>query len=199
MKPIIITIILASGIYTGLTAQTIAYQKEIPIKISLLNERVSMPTFNHLFSDWNLGAAAGTEFLYKRKPHFQFFQTAEIGFYTHQKLGTTGMLYSELGVRGIWKSLQADFSIGPGYLLNYAYMPLYKEQEGVYKMASQLQNKFMLKSSVTLGYRIHNIAPFIAYSYSLETPFINSRSSLLPHQFAEAGVKCYLISANQKH
>ncbi len=193
MKTILFTVLFAAATSFLLKAQTKAVHQEIPIKLSLLNERVSMPAFRYLFSDWNLSAAAGTEFYYKRQEHFQLFQTAELGFYTHEKLGTSGMLYSEFGVRGIWKNVQADFSVGPGYVLYYAYMPLYHQQDGKYETASRLQNKFMVKSSVALYYRINNIAPFLTYSYALETPFINSRSAVLPHQFAGLGIKYYLI------
>ena len=170
-------------------AQFTEAQTEIPIKFSLLAEQVSLPTFQDYGSNWGYGFSIGSEFKYTSKYKIDLVQTGDIYFYSHGMYGTSFVLATLFDVRYKPGRFNADFKVGPGFMLFDHFSSVYKQGNGKYEKALNLQSKFSAILSVALAYRIQDYKPFIAYDFLAEIPFINTNSAFLPHQILQIG--CY--------
>jgi hypothetical protein len=198
MQKVFLLLLFLSGIQ-GLCAQPgdIAADPALPLRVSLLNENTGMPFNSTSFERLNPGASIGTEISYMRKQYISLFQSADLSFYDHRKLGTAFMLSSQLGIRPRYKRFQAELKAGPGYMLHYSYTHLYRYNNSEYSKTSQLQHKLILSAGISFGYRFGNITPFLGWNVMIQTPFLTS-SALLPHQLFEAGVLIQ-IPCNKRH
>jgi hypothetical protein len=170
-----------------LTARSGVSQNEIPVKISLLGEQISLPVFPAYSHHYGYGFNIGSEFKYAEKKKIDLVQTADFYFLDHQKYGSSLLVASQFDFRFKPGKLNIDLKLGPGYMLFHHYTSIYKEVNGTYEKKSNLQGKFAGLFSIAVSYPIQTFKPFIAYDLLAETPFINSSSGFLPHQILEAG------------
>lgn len=172
-------------------------QTEIPVKFSLLTEQVSLPTFQAYGSNWGYGFSFGSEYLYLKKAKIELTQTGDFYLFSHRNYGSSFILASLFDFRYKPGSFNVDIKLGPGYMLFYNYSPVYKQVDDIYIKASRLQSKFSAILSLAFSYKIQNFRPFLSYDLITETPFINSNSTLLPHQILQVG--CYYNLKKQKN
>lgn len=172
-----------------LSFQITEAQTEIPIKFSALVEQISLPTFKKHGGNLGFGFNIGSEFKYKTKPKIELAQTGEFYFISHKEYGSSFVFATLFDFRYKPNDFYIDFKIGPSYMLFHNYSPVYKEVNGKYEKASNLQSKFAAIASLSISYQIHNFRPFISYDLLFETPFIQSNSNFLPHQLLQVG--CY--------
>ena len=162
-------------------------QKAMPLKAGFLAEQISLPTFQDYGSRLGYGFTLGTTFTYKEKAKSALLQTADFHFIYHEEYGTSFMLSSmfDYSIRpGKWN---VDIKLGPGYMLFNPYTSLYSQGDDGYEEASRLQGKFVGLISLSCAYTIGSIRPYLAYTTYFETPFINTYSTLQPHQMVELG------------
>jgi hypothetical protein len=171
-----------------LTVEKAFPQKSLPVKAGFAAEQISLPTFQYYGSGFGYGFTIGTEFAYKTNEKTDLLQTADFHFISHQQYGSSFILSSLFDVRLKPGKFNIDFKIGPGYLLFHNYSPVYKQADGTYESASQLQSKFIGMLSLSFAYQIGQIKPYLAYTACLETPFINGNSPIIPHQMFEIGI-----------
>ncbi len=170
-----------------LTARSGVSQNEIPVKISLTGEQISLPVFPAYSNHYGYGFSVGSEFKYAGKEKIDLVETADFYFFDHQKYGSSFLVSSQFDLRFKPGKLNIDLKLGPGYMLFHHYTSIYKEVNGTYEKQSNLQGKFAGMFSIGVSYEIRSFKPFIAYDLLAETPFINSSSGFLPHQLVEVG------------
>lgn len=163
-------------------------QKPIPLKAGILTEQISLPTFEKYGSRLGYGFTLGTNFMYKEKEKSALLQTADFHFIYHKDYGTSMMLSSLFDYSIRPGNFNIDVKLGPGLMLFNHYTPLYTQGDGGYEEASRLQAKFAGIVALSCSYPIGSFRPYLAYSTFVESPFITSYSTLLPHQMLEAGV-----------
>ncbi len=162
-------------------------QYAMPLKAGLLVEQISLPTFQDYGSRLGYGFTLGTNFTYKEKVKSALLQTADFHIIYHEEYGTSFMLSSLFDYSIRPGKLNMDIKLGPGYMLFNHYTSLYSQGDDGYEDASRLQGKFVGLISLSCSYTIGAIRPYLAYTTYFETPFINTYSTLLPHQMVELG------------
>jgi hypothetical protein len=164
--------------------------RPFPLRVSVLNESISLPSPERLFSRLNPGAEVGTELTYQRTRGYTLFQSFNLGLFHHPGFSTSAYVDTAFGYRStLLAGLFAELSLGIGYLANVSALPLYVQEEGVYRRASPLLHRFIARSGVGLGYQVGSLSPFITYSLMIEAPFLRAFSPVLPHQLMQLGVR----------
>lgn len=174
-------------------------QKSIPLKAGIFAEQISLPTFEDYGSRKGWGLTLGTHFTYKVKPKSAMLQTLDFQYLSHAEYGSAFMLSSlfDYSFRpGQW---HVDVKAGPGFMLFNSYTPVYTPVEGGYEKASQVQGKWAGVLSLSCSYPIGSLRPYLAYTVLAETPFLQSRSAVLPHQILELGISFNLKTKSASH
>ena len=135
-----------------LFVQGIFAQDKMSVKISLINEAVSLPTVNILKTPLHPGFMLGTEFKIREKNRIKTLITTDFGYYYHQNIehgiilraGLKSEFHFNFGL-----SLFATFNFG--YIHTIFAVPVYKYQDGVYK---KVYNYGEPHSITTLGFGI---------------------------------------------
>lgn len=160
----------------------------LPMKVGFLAEQISLPSFQEHGNRLGYGFTTGTEFRYASGSKTDLAQTADFSFITHQQYGTSFNLASLFVFRYKPGRMRMEVGLGPGYMLFSNYSSVYKEVNGAYEEKSSLQGKFTVTASLSVSYQLKQVTPFISYGLLAASPFINSSSSILPHQMFGAGV-----------
>jgi hypothetical protein len=145
-------------------------KQTFPISISITNHSWAFP-FNKVFRLNPLypGISAGTEFYYKNKPTFKFFQTAQIGGFLNKASGAGCYFNSNIGLRHTMKfGLAIDFSFGLGYFHSFYPSDTYVQN---------LNGEFEKSNKGGVGAMSGNISLGLGYDFSRKknkyfTPFI---------------------------
>lgn len=174
-----------------------AGQIKSPIKAGLLLEQISLPNFRNSKNDIGLGFTLGTEFHCAGKKSTEYKQTLDFLYFYHAYYSSSFVLSSQFDFRLKTRRLYLDVKIGPGYMLFSNYSPGYKFVNGRYEKMSRLQNKLIGTGTLSITYSKGAVKPYLSYSLMVETPFINSSSSVLPHQIVELGMY-YTLSFKKK-
>ncbi len=162
--------------------------------VSVFNAATQLPIGEFFSTPMHLGATAGAEFRYNRKPDNQWFQTAKLGFSYHQYVQSTLQLYSEFGYRrAIWRGTAAELRLGAGYLHAIPAADIFTLKEGVYKKKTNLgRAQAMAGGALGLSYTQQKAAKplrfFLDYQFYLQMPFVKSYVPLLPNTLLHVGV-----------
>jgi hypothetical protein len=161
--------------------------------VSVFNAATQLPIGQFFSTPMHLGATAGAEFRYNRKPNNQWFQTAKLGFSYHQYAQSTVQLYSELGYRrAIWRGTAAELRLGAGYLHAIPATEIFILKDNVYKKKTNLgRPQVMAGAAMGLSYTQQKAAKplrfFVDYQFYLQMPFVKSYVPLLPNTLFHIG------------
>ena len=162
--------------------------------VSVFNAATQLPSGNLFPTPIHLGATAGAEFRYNRKPNIQWFQTAKLGFSHHRYVQSTIQLYSEFGYRQrIVKGFAVELRLGAGYLHAIPATEIFKLKDGVYKRKTNLgRPQAMAGGAFGFSYTQQKAAKplrfFLDYQFYLQMPFVKSYVPLLPNTLLHVGV-----------
>lgn len=188
MKTLSVIVSLSIGLLISLSAQGQRLKEGLPIRVSLLNEAVSLPSASRLVKDINPGLRVGTEFYYRHGRRHQWLQTVNLGGFYHQELATSLFVTSEVNYRFIGGRVTVDLKAGPGYLLNRSTVPIYRDAGGEYVKTAGFEHRFLVTTGLSVGIRIGRIMPFVGYDVMVQAPFLQNNSLFLPHQLLQAGI-----------
>ncbi|GAB3252585.1 hypothetical protein GCM10027347_11750 [Larkinella harenae] len=160
----------------------------LPLRISLLNEAASLPSLSRLVSSLNPGVSVGTEFYYHQGEKHQWFQSLNLGGFSHRQLTTSLFVTSEVGYRFWAGKINLDLKVGPGYLLNKSAAPLYHYDGIEFVKRSGYQHRFAATAGLSIGIEAGPVTPFVSYNVLIEAPFLRDNSLFLPHQLIQVGI-----------
>jgi hypothetical protein len=185
MKPLMLLIPILTAL---LFPHAGSSQGTLPLKVGLLAEQISLPSFQQYGNRLGYGISAGSEYRYAGGSKTDLAQTADFSFVTHKQYGTSLNLASLFVFRYKPGRVRMEVGLGPGFMLFSNYSSVYKEVNGAYEEKSSPQGKFTVTASLSVSYQLKQVTPFVSYGLLAESPFINSSSSILPHQTVGAGV-----------
>jgi len=194
MKPINHLLLLLLCI--AFATQAIGQEKtlsNLPLKISLLDESITLPNLKFLNGEYNPALMVGTEFLLKQKKNHDFHLTANLGFYHHKDWQTALFLNSEIGYRYHLNRWNVSARLGAGYAHTFANKPIYAFENGEWQKAKNSGHPtFMPSLALVLGYRFSDAANspeiFLTYMGTINLPL---RIFTSTHQLIGLGIKTY--------
>jgi hypothetical protein len=171
-----------------------------PVDFSFGSASVGMPFTNFFKSPFYPMISAGTEFYYKRKDKFDFYQSARLNYY-YAKYSTSGVvLNSEVGFRYKFNfSWFADVGLGVGYAHLFRPNAVFKlndndEYEQVTDWgAPRLETDFFISAGYDLSRNSKiPLSLYVKYGNYLDILYAPD-ISLLPHNIFQIGVRYYFI------
>ncbi|MEL6718233.1 MAG: hypothetical protein AAFP82_05920 [Bacteroidota bacterium] len=165
----------------------------LPLKISILDESLTLPNFWFTRYSYNPAAIIGTEFILKEKEKQDWHLTANLGFYYHKDWQAAVFLNSEIGYRYHFGRFNAAARLGLGYAHVFATQPIYREEDGDYVAAKDYGSPALMPSlGLSLAYELqekeYSPEVFLTFMSQGEVPF-NFFTGL--HQLVGLGVKFY--------
>jgi hypothetical protein len=161
---------------------------DLSFKIGLQLEQVALPGISGLKYGLNPGILVGAEYQYKTNSNITLFQSLEYSFTFNRHFGSSNVLTTHFGPKFIYKQSQISLGLGGGYNLFKPKNPIYTLNQGEY-LLKRTQGKWLAGALASYGHQFGKIIPFASYSFYVDSPFINSNSSILPHQLLQFGVK----------
>ncbi len=170
-----------------------------PVDFAFGNASVEMPFTNFFKSPFFPMVTAGTEFYYRQKDNFDFYQSARLNYY-FSKHSTSGVvLNSEAGFRYILNfGLFADAGIGVGYAHLFRPNAIFKQNNnGEYEQVTdwgtpRLLADFFLSSGYDFsrksGIQLCLYLKYGNYMDILYAPDI----PVLPHNIFQIGARYYI-------
>lgn len=188
--PIICLIFYSSKTFT---------QQEVtsfPIKISILDETLTLPGLGSLNYKFNPAIMLGTEYILRKKNNHDWFLSANLGYYYHKDWQAAVFINSEIGYRYQFKRWNFNSKFGLGYAHAFSTKPLYENKEGVWQEAKNTGSpKFMPSIGFELGYQltdeINSPEIFATYMLAIDVP-TNIFSGF--HRLAGIGIKFYPLN-----
>lgn len=166
--------------------------KQVPFKITFFSESIGLPNFARFFKQSGFGVRIGTEFYYANKKNDQFFQTVNLGFYSHKQFASAFFISTEAGYRRYFGSFFTDATLGGGIQFSRSALPAYKPSAtGFEKLKGNLV-RFMPVVGLGTGYSFNKTAVFARYEVFGEMPFGYQGVSALPHQTIHVGAQLHL-------
>lgn len=162
--------------------------------VSVFNAATQLPSGNIFPTPMHLGFTAGAEFRYNRKPKYQWFQTAKLGFSHHRYVQSTIQLYSEFGYRQvIVRGLAVELRAGGGYLHAIPATEIFTLKGDTYKKKTNLGRPQAMAGgafgfSYTQEKAVKPLRFFVDYQFYLQMPFVKSYVPLLPNALLHVGV-----------
>ena len=162
--------------------------------VSVFNASALLPSGNLFPTPMHLGATAGAEFRYNRKPNYQWFQTAKLGFSHHRYVQSTIQLYSEFGYRQvIVHGTAVELRLGAGYLHAIPAAEIFVLKGDTYKKKTNLgRPQVMTGGAFGFSYTQQKAAKplrfFVDYQFYLQLPFVKQYVTLLPNTLLHVGV-----------
>lgn len=164
-----------------------------PIKVTLLDESISLPSLDRLFTGFNPGAELGSELIWLRRPGHLLFQALDLGFIHHPGFASWAFLTTALGYRPtLVAGLFLEVSLGLGYLASFLDAPRYSAQDGTFRAAPGPLHHLAIVASLGLGYRLGAFEPFLGYGLLVELPFIPATTIVVAHQLLQVGLRIAL-------
>ncbi|MDW3652497.1 MAG: hypothetical protein R8P61_35800 [Bacteroidia bacterium] len=167
--------------------------QNFPLKISVLDESITFPSFNFLSFDYNPAILIGTEYQLKENRNSECFIAGNLGFLHHKEMQTAVFLTTEFAYRRYFGPLSLRIGLGPGYLYGFATGPVYRVENGNYEeIGNSGTPYFLVSATAELGYRLgedrYSPELFISWSNSVELP-LNAYTTA--HQLVGIGIKIY--------
>lgn len=166
-----------------------AGSKQLPFKITVFSESIGLPNFGRFFKQSGLGVRIGTELYYTNRTNTQFFQTVNVGFYSHKNFASAFFISTEAGYRRYFGSFFLDATIGGGVQFSQSSLPVYKPSANGYAKTNGNLVRFMPVVGLGTGYSFNNAAVFARYELSGEMPFGYKGVPALPHQTIHLGTQ----------
>lgn len=196
MKSILISSIILFACYTQLHAQEqekSSFFQTHPIKISVLDESLSLPNFWFVSFPYNPAMMIGTEHILKQGKNSDFHLTANLGGYYHRYARTAFFLNTELGYRYHLGRWNASFRMGIGYSHAFYPGPEFGLDGEVSEEISSLGRPLLMPSAALgMGYHLSDdpYSPEIFLTYMTAVDFPLSLYNSV-HQFVGIGVAVY--------
>lgn|SRR5690606_122756 len=172
---------------TGAMGQT-AMPKGVWFKLGLRLEQVALPGISGLKYGISPGIQVGAEYHYKSKGNFALFHSVEYGLSVNRSFGTSNVLTTQFGPKYVHKNSLISLSVGGGYNLFRPVSPVYHVNNGNYR-AKATQGKWVGIATASYGHQFGKFMPYASYGFYVDSPFINSSSTILPHQLFHVGLK----------
>lgn len=199
MRTLILTIIL------WILSDLAAGQIKIPLKVAVSNEATAIPYTRFFTTPVHPCFQVGTEYQYKTGPHFEFYQTANLGYIYHNHLYQG--LYLNTGIGYDYKfnfglKLKGLFELG--YLHTFTTQDEYQFKDGEYVNGTDRGNaRLMPMLSVGAGYLLVKDDPlspeiFLLYKSWIEFPYSPGFIPMMSHINLEIGCKFYPFGSHEK-
>lgn len=159
------------------------------IKLTLFTESIGVPNFSRFLKQSGLGLRVGTELYYRNNPRGQYFQTINLGFYSHRNFASAFFVTTEAGYRKYFGSFFSDATLGAGIQFSHSYLPVYKRTENGYVQSKGNLIRMMPVLGLGAGYNFNKAAVFTRYELSGEMPFGYKGIIALPHQNIHIGTQ----------
>ncbi|MCX6316045.1 MAG: hypothetical protein NTW29_02040 [Bacteroidetes bacterium] len=166
--------------------------KQLPFKVTIFTESIGLPNFGRFFKQSGFGVRIGTEFYYANKKNDQFFQTVNMGFYSHKKFASAFFISTEAGYRRYFGSFFTDATLGGGIQFSRSALPAYKPSATGFEKSGGNLVRFMPVVGLGTGYSFNKTAVFARYEVFGEMPFGYQGVSALPHQTIHVGAQLHL-------
>lgn len=200
MKNGLFFIILVILIPTSISGQT-----NYPVKIAVSNEATAIPFTRFFATPIHPTIQIGTEYFYKTGPHFDVYQTGNLGYIFHNYLYQG--LYLNTGIGYDYKfdfglKLKSTFELG--YLHTFTTQEEYQLENGEYVNGPDVGNsRLMPVLSLGLGYIITKedrvrSEVFLLYKSWVEYPYSPDFIPVMTHINLEIGYKIYLNFKDEK-
>ncbi|MDO8367499.1 MAG: hypothetical protein Q7T20_11920 [Saprospiraceae bacterium] len=194
MKLKILLLVLSAWVLGTPNASAQQEPKARNYLVSVFNAATLLPSGNLFPTPVHLGATAGAEFRYNRKPNHQWFQTAKLGFSHHRYVQNTIQLYSEFGYRQvILHGIAMELRLGGGYLHAIPAAEIFVLKGDAYKKRTNLgRPQVMTGGAFGFSYTQQKAAKplrfFLDYQFYLQLPFVKQYVTLLPNTLLHVGV-----------
>lgn len=140
---------------TGLILPRLPAQQSWPLKISLIDHSLSIPTTWFLGYGVDPGLMLGTEYRLKEKGGHQLYLSGNLGLYYQARVETGLFLQVDIAYRYQWKRWYAGLGLGPGYAHTFFTTPEYRYADGTFSPAPQNgRPHIVLAGGVELGYQL---------------------------------------------
>lgn len=173
-----------------LVASLARAQRRLPVTVTVFAESVRLPDLRKISPSPNWGVRAGTEFYYRQRTRSHWFQTANLGYYSHPAMHHGFYLSTEVGYRKFIGPVFLDATLGGGYLHLISRLPVYSDNgNGGFEQSSPHLSKFMPTLGLGAGVRVgHQTALLVRYEVFGEMPIANE-IPLLPHRAIHLGLR----------
>jgi|GEM_PF-1741657 hypothetical protein len=163
-------------------------QKGVWLKIGLFMEQIALPGVSSLKYGMNPGIQLGAEYHYGSRGNFALFHSVDYAFSVNRAFGTSNLLTTQFGPKYVHQNMLISLGVGGGYNLFHPKNPVYRIERGNYRPRAT-QGKWVGAATASYGHQIGRFMPYASYGFYIDSPFINSSSTLLPHQFFQLGLK----------
>jgi len=179
---------------------TVSSLKADDVYFKIGNNHSALPfsRFGKLFyKDIHLSYELGKSYILKKKNEkYQWFQTANVGYFKHRFVQSGFLFYSENGYeRAITRALGVNAKVGAGYYHMFTAPDIIEQNsQGVYeKKRDWGRPQAIFSFSLGLTQSIIpsvSTAPKISLEYQIrmQTPFVKSYVPLLPYNILKLGV-----------
>jgi hypothetical protein len=175
------------------------------VKVAVSNEATAIPYTRFFTAPVHPCFQAGTEYQYKSGPHFELYQTANLGYIYHNHLYQG--VYLNTGIGYDYKfdfrlNLKGMFELG--YLHTFTTQDEYQFKEGEYVNGTDRGNaRLMPMISVGAGYILSKDDPaspeiFLLYKSWIEYPYSPGFIPMMSHINLEIGCKFYPFGSHEK-
>ncbi len=180
-------------------------QTNYPVKVALSNEATAIPYTRFFTTPMHPTIQIGTEYFYRIGPHFDFYQTGNLGYIFHNYLYqgfylNTGIGYDYKFDFGL--KLKSNFELG--YLHTFATQEEYQFENGEYVNGTDRGNsRLMPILSIGFGYtfrkdKLVSSEIFLLYKSWIEYPYSPDFIPVMTHINLEIGYKTYINWKNEK-
>lgn len=163
-------------------------QKGIWLKAGLFLEQVALPGVAGLKYGINPGIQLGAEYHYGNPGKFAFFHSLDYALSVNRTYGTSNLLITQFGPKYVHQNTLISLSVGGGYNLFHPVNPVYETESGNFR-SRRTRGKWVGAAAASYGHQLGRLMLYASYGFFVDSPFINSSSPLLPHQFFQLGLK----------
>lgn len=157
-----------------------------------------------LYQEFHTSYELGKRFTLKEKNKYQWFQTANLGYFRHKFVQSGILLYSENGIARTFKNTTfVNAKLGLGYYHMFTGTEITKQNSnGAYEIKRDWGRPQAL---ITLGFAVErslvknvSSAPKVILDYQIrmQTPFVKSYVPLLPYNSLKIGISFPLHNKN---
>ena len=181
--------LLLSSAFSAKAQNPSSDKKQHLVKFTLFTESVGVPNFSRFIKQSGLGLRVGTELYYRNNPKGQYFQTINLGYYSHKNFASAFFVTTEAGFRRYFGSFFSDATLGAGIQFSHSNLPVYKRTENGYEQSKGNLIRIMPVLGLGAGYNFNKAAVFTRYELSGEMPFGYKGVIALPHQNIHVGTQ----------
>ncbi|MEL6671008.1 MAG: hypothetical protein AAFR61_02420 [Bacteroidota bacterium] len=192
MKPSLLWLGLLLSLFPA-NLQAQSGSENYPLRITLMDESVSLPSFQALTYSFHPAIMIGTEKKLNQHPIHQWILSANLGFYHHATSQSALFLLPEIGYRyepGKW---YASARFGLGYSHAFYFGPEFRYEGGeIAPVSGYGQGALIPSLALETGYRwkdkANSPAVYLLWMNNLEVPF---HIYTPVHQFVGLGLSFY--------